>query len=308
MTARLNISHIIDRCNEAHDGKYSYAKVVYKNAHTRVCVICPLHGEFLININNHLYNKKGCRLCANAKLAAEHLSNTQEFVVKAIVVHGSNFDYSKVNYVSATDKVEIVCPQHESFWQIPSGHLAGKGCPRCFFDTRTKLFVTDTLDFIDKANQIHEFYYDYTSTVFTMVSESVNIICPKHGLFSQRASSHLKGCGCQLCAKSCVSKVEGEWLDSLGIGNEQRQKTIRLNDKTYRVDAYDAVNNIIYEFYGDFWHGNPEIYHPDDINNVCHKTFGELYDYTINREIMLKQAGYTMFIIWERDYYNRKNG
>ena len=57
--------------------------------------------------------------------------NTQEFIQKAKLVHGDKYDYSKVNYVNSQTKVCIICPEHGEFWQKPSSHLQGQGCPIC---------------------------------------------------------------------------------------------------------------------------------------------------------------------------------
>lgn len=51
------------------------------------------------------------------------------FEEKARKVHGDKYDYSKVKYVNLLTKVEIICPEHGSFWQVPKNHLAGRGCP-----------------------------------------------------------------------------------------------------------------------------------------------------------------------------------
>ena len=62
-----------------------------------------------------------------------------------------------------------------------------------------------TKDFIAKAKDIHAGKYDYSHTVYTRSRDKVVIICPVHGSFEQRASSHLDGCGCPGCQK--------EWSD-----------------------------------------------------------------------------------------------
>ncbi|MDA3855045.1 MAG: hypothetical protein PF569_02215, partial [Candidatus Woesearchaeota archaeon] len=39
---------------------------------------------------------------------------------------------SKVIYKSLNYKIEIICPIHGSFWQLPSSHLYhGHSCPKC---------------------------------------------------------------------------------------------------------------------------------------------------------------------------------
>jgi hypothetical protein len=47
-------------------------------------------------------------------------------------VHGEKYDYSKVEYVRNKTPVEIVCPQHGSFFQKPNAHVSSRsGCPKC---------------------------------------------------------------------------------------------------------------------------------------------------------------------------------
>lgn len=44
---------------------------------------------------------------------------------------GKGYDYSEAVYVDAATKVGVKCPQHGVFWQLPSNHLKGSGCPHC---------------------------------------------------------------------------------------------------------------------------------------------------------------------------------
>jgi hypothetical protein len=36
----------IEKAIEIHNNRYDYSKVDYVNAKTKVCIICPEHGEF----------------------------------------------------------------------------------------------------------------------------------------------------------------------------------------------------------------------------------------------------------------------
>lgn len=57
---------------------------------------------------------------------------TGEFVAQAKQAHpGGVYDYSRTEYVTNDTKVEIICPEHGPFWQVPNNHLSGRGCPRC---------------------------------------------------------------------------------------------------------------------------------------------------------------------------------
>ena len=117
--------NFIKKASERHKYKYDYSKVEYINVHTKVCIICPEHGEFLITPNNHLRGH-GCPKCAGC-----NKSNNDTFVTMAKEIHGDKYDYSKVEYVNYETKVCIICPEHGEFWQTPHGHLNGQGCPYC---------------------------------------------------------------------------------------------------------------------------------------------------------------------------------
>jgi len=54
---RLTTLDFIKRAKEIHNNRYDYSKVEYLNNHTKVCIICPIHGEFYQMPQDHL---KGC--------------------------------------------------------------------------------------------------------------------------------------------------------------------------------------------------------------------------------------------------------
>lgn len=51
--------------------QYDYSKVHYVNGQKKVCVICPVHGDFEVTPNNHLSKKSGCPICGESKLERE---------------------------------------------------------------------------------------------------------------------------------------------------------------------------------------------------------------------------------------------
>ena len=52
----------VTHANIVHEGKYDYSKVNYVNASTKVCIICPIHGEFWQTPPNHM-NGANCPHC-----------------------------------------------------------------------------------------------------------------------------------------------------------------------------------------------------------------------------------------------------
>ena len=58
-----------------------------------------------------------------------------------------------------------------------------------------------TEEFISKAKKVHGDKYDYSSTNYISSKQKLDIICPIHGIFSQRPTHHLYGCGCKKCTR-----------------------------------------------------------------------------------------------------------
>lgn len=52
----------IEDARKIHGNKYDYSKVEYVNSHTKVCIKCPIHGEFLVIPNDHT-SGVGCKKC-----------------------------------------------------------------------------------------------------------------------------------------------------------------------------------------------------------------------------------------------------
>lgn len=94
--------------------------------------------------------------------------------------------------------------------------------------------------------------------------------------------------------------MEKEWLDMMNINN--RNIYLNIGDKTLCVDGFDKENNIIYEFYGDFFHGNPYIYNSEEINPRLNEPYGSLYIKTKEREKLILEHGYNLITIWESDF------
>lgn len=130
------LSHPLDRfiqdARTAHGDKYDYSEVEYVNALTNVKIICPEHGVFLQKPANHVRGV-ACSKCSDIVAADKRRLTTEEFVERARRVHGDKYDYSRSVYLTSHGKVEIICPEHGSFWQSPATHTMGNkaGCPGC---------------------------------------------------------------------------------------------------------------------------------------------------------------------------------
>lgn len=128
---RLSSNEFIEKSNKAHNNKYDYSLVEYKNNITKITIICPEHNRFQQRPQDHL-NKLGCPKCGINKRANSRTSDTEEFIKKATSIHETKYDYSKVKYKKSNLNVTIICKQHGEFKQKPNDHLSNKnGCPIC---------------------------------------------------------------------------------------------------------------------------------------------------------------------------------
>lgn len=222
-------------------------------------------------------------------------------------VWGDRFDYSEVEYVNTNTKVKIGCSEHGEFLLYPWQHKKGVGCYQCGraqvgAKVAAKL-KSNTDDFITKAKQIFGSLYDYSKVDYAHSHQKVTIGCSSHGDFMLAPNRHLERQGCPTCS-SQKSNLEGLWLDSLGLPRDQAHRNfdLKVDGKKCMIDGFDPKTNTVYEFHGDFWHGNPKLYEANDIHPLIGKSYGELYHLTLEKEKRIKSAGYNLVTIWESDW------
>jgi len=235
-----NIS-FIEETKKVHGDKYDYSKIEYINTKTKVCIICPKHGEFWQIPHDHLRGK-GCQKCYRDRQKLDRY----EFIWKAIQKHGYKYDYRKVEYNNSYTKVCIICPEHGEFWQTPSAHLQGKGCSKCAGRYLDKAF------FIEKAKKVHGDKYDYSKVNYNKTDEKVCIICPEHGEFWQKPNNHLQGQRCPKCKIELIKKILTMTRD--GFIN----KSIMKYNNKYDYSKVDYKGQktpvcIICPEHGEFW-------------------------------------------------------
>lgn len=242
------------------------------------------------------------RLCCGCASKNTHKLSTEEFVKRSNKKHNFKYDYSKSIYQGALAKIAIICPEHGEFEQIANLHAnVGCGCKLCNFKRYKEKYTRTTEEFINEALVIHGKKYNYARVLYKTDTTKVIITCLMHGDFLQTPHHHLNEKGCPKCAHS-ISKPEIQFLDYLKIPKENRQKYI----KPYRVDGIDK--NTIYEFLGDYWHGNPDVFDCNKIHPLIKKTYKELHDKAISKLTTLKLAGYSVKYIWENDWNKFKRG
>ena len=284
----------IASANIVHNHYYSYSNAVYQDSLTAVSIVCPDHGEFTQTPNKHLQGH-GCVKCSRK------VYDLDSFIRESTKTHGDTYDYSHTVYVNALTKVEIMCPSHGPFWQIPYSHYGGNGCGKCGSIKIGNASRSTFEDFVSKANIVHNYRYQYPAhNKYVNAHTHIDIECHTHGVFSQTPDAHIRGSGCPKCTH-VISRPSNDWLNSLGIPDDPSHREVGglITNRRYVVDGYDPETNTVYEFHGDYWHGNPEIYHPEDINPSTQTTYGQLYENTVTKKNDFISHGFDYIEMWE---------
>jgi hypothetical protein len=126
---KLTTEEFVRRARLVHEDKYDYSPTVYVKWKESVLMVCPIHGEFEQTPAVHLRGC-GCQKCGMIKRDAKNRRTIDEFIAKAILVHGNKFDYSLIKeYVNSKTDVSIKCNTCGHVFQCtPNEHLRGCGC------------------------------------------------------------------------------------------------------------------------------------------------------------------------------------
>jgi len=201
------------------------------------------------------------------------------FIEKSKLLHGGKYDYSLVDYKNLRTKVKIICSVHGEFEQTPDKHFMKRGCPCCVGSTKLTLS-----NFIERSNEKHNFYYDYSLVNYKNAHTEIKILCPEHGEFEQFPQSHID-VGCVLC------KREENFIQSSKIVHNDKYDYSLVDYK----DKYTKVK-IICPTHGEF--EQEPVYHirgnsckkcSDDVKRLdtdifiekAQKIHGNKYDYSL---------------------------
>jgi predicted RNA-binding protein YlxR (DUF448 family) len=309
-TKRKTNEEFINDARKKHGDKYDYSKVEYVNQNTKVCIICPKHGEFWQKPKSHL-NGRGCKLCGNEICSSIRKNktfpykkrkqyDTDMFITEANNIHNNKYDYSKVIYKNSNTDVCIICPKHGEFWQKPAVHLTQKSeCPKCANEKRHERFVSNSSEFINKANLVFYGKYLYNNVNYYNNSTKVSITCPIHGDFLCTPQNHLKGRGCPICkSESYVYETRLYYfLKTIFKDDEiiRQYKTDWLtNNKS--LDFFIPKYNLAIEHQGE-QHVKPiEIFGGEDKFNKYIIRDKEKYDECKNNNVNLLYFSYEKYV------------
>ena len=257
----------ITTAKEKHSNKFDYSKVEYVNNHTKICIICPEHGEFWQTPKRHL-NGDGCPKCGHEKKGKSRRLSQEEYIERCNKTHNHKFDYSKLIYNGKRNKVTIICPIHGEFEQCAANHMNGQGCPECGKekvqkrDGNYKNSRKDITIFKEDINKIFGDKYEVIGEYINNKTK-IEIYCKEkykdgneHGSFFARPDCLIQGHGCPKCT---VNKSYGEKELMDFIKTYYKGDIIsgyRDFDKQKEIDIYIPDLKIGFEYNGLLWHSS----------------------------------------------------
>lgn len=222
--SKLSTDVFIKKAIAIHGDKYDYSKVNYIKSDAYVEVLCHQedehgreHGAFMVTPHAHIgAMRSGCPKCSR-----KYHYSTDEWIAKAVSIHGDKYDYSKAVYESCHKKVCIICHkigadgnEHGEFWVEPNSHTGNmkSGCRKCMGEM------------LGDLNRI----WDYDA-------------CYKEALKYTCSSAFAKG-----NASACGIAQKKDWIKDYYWFSTPPKYSGDINAKIHIVYAYFFPNNTVY--------------------------------------------------------------
>jgi len=304
----------ISEAQQIHGDEYDYSSVVYTNNKTKITIICKIHGAFLQAPYLHLFSKTGCPVCAIAK---RHTTNLKRYGQgqKPLSAESNNkrraTNLERYGVDEVTTSIEWKANREKAMlkahgvahpMQSPAilskridHNMSKYGVP-----SPKQKHMVGILPLLTDQNWLTEQYIGLLKSAEQIADE---IGVERTTVLNYLAAANIPvRTWCPQSAK-CIN-----WLSSI-MKSHNIHIQHALNGGEYKIpksklsgDGYCKDTNTIYEFYGDYWHGNPRVFNSATYNTQKHKTMGELYVDTIHREQLILALGYNLVTMWESDF------
>ena len=287
MAKKLTTEEYIKIATKVHGNKYDYSRVKYVRAKDKIEIICPTHGPFYQQAYNHAKGF-GCKQCSDAQTSIRNTKSFFDFVREANVVHKNKYKYEQEGYQGYSKKIKIICKKHGIFESIGTTHLKGHGCKKCAVEESSKKYLKTADEFLRQAKAVHRMKYDYKNADYQGAKVKVEIICPIHGKFFQSPDMHLKGHGCNKCAKDLAADRFSKTLEEF-INDAQK---IHGNLYEYKnVDYKNSATHVLItcKKHGDFKQTPNHHIAGKGCPKCVHKSEGRIAEMLKKKEVIYRE-------------------
>lgn len=240
----LSNEQFILKANKIHDNKYNYSKINYINNHTKITIICPIHGDFKQHPGNHLLGSicPKCRIITiKSKLSTCTNNKNLLNLYPEICKEWSNKNklkpqtyYSQSNY-----KVWWKCLKCNFEYKAKIYHRTklNSSCPKCNFSHGEKkieqYLIKNNINFksqyrIKECKNIKQLPFD-----FGILNKNENLL----GLIEYNGQQHYK-----LEKTGIFSKLEN--FQKVQKRDKIKQNFCKENQIPLLIIPYTEYNNI----------------------------------------------------------------
>jgi len=286
MKNQIGLENFLELVKDKHENFYSYPNTTLTRLSDVIYIQCPIHGEFSQRASDHL--RSGCKKCGveNGKINSRIPIEKQ--VEEFNKVHNNFYSYPDLNWKNRIDFVNISCPIHGIFKQTAINHTRGHGCPECGRLKTAESKSYSKQDFVNKADIVHDFKFDYTKSIYKNAKSNITITCRSHGDFEQRVSNHLSGKGCPKCINNS-SRKENVLYNFLSEHFETQQSNRSILGRQ-ELDIVVESKKLAIEYDGLYWHSEKFI------DN----------DYHLNKTVNANKKGYDLVHVFEDEWVNKE--
>lgn len=262
---------------------------------------CKNNHEWIATIYKRVYGT-GCPYCAGKKVCKDNCLLTLRPDLSNEWSDKNMFSPNDVT-IKSGKKVWWECKNNHEWMATVADRTGGRGCPYC----AGKKVCKDNCLLTLRPDLSAEWHPDNKISPDSIPLNSIRKvwwICKNGHIWEAIVYSRSSNnAGCPYCSKR-ISKKASRWLDTLKIYN--RECYINIDRRKIYFDGFDKENNIVYEYLGNYWHGNPRFYDPNSVNQTVNRKFGDLLSDTISRFNMLINNGYAIIYKWEKSTKEEK--
>lgn len=303
---QLSIDAVRARLKQKHNGKIKLMSAlgVTRDKHKFKCI----NGHEWSAILNDILRGTGCAECKGKKKITVASAKRRIYAT-----HGNKVILLSKSIANNRETLKFSCDKgHTWYTSLGSVINTGSGCSKCYAIKRRLTHEQVTNVILEVHGHKIEMISSYAGS-----NKNHKFKCDVGHEWTNTPAEIMRGAGCRTCYTTYSrSYVSIEWLNQIrkllpykirAYDWKIGEKRLRGADgKSYTVDGWCKDLKLIFEFHGDCFHGNLNIYKQND---KCHPfdrdiTAKRLYTNTIRRENNLIDAGYTVVSVWEADYRN----
>ena len=258
INSRKGSDVVIPKFIERFGDRYDFSKAAFEKSSDIFTVICREHGEFQTTATRLGVATVGCPVCARLVANKNTMLSLDKVHAKLHKKHGDKYTFGNIVRKQGSDRkvryINVTCPTHGTNLQLLATTKTGYACRDCAIDSRADEARKTLGEFLEKAKAVHGEIYDYSLVKYRSATETVRIICKKHGEFLQRPNNHLRGAGCPSCSNNYATKPQVEIFDFISQYIEAEIEAPFKGKSRRRHDILIPSLNLAVEHHGLIWH------------------------------------------------------